>query len=81
MGVVRETNNMSDEINKEVIDTHNEHQFHNTFHSDCSTCFSENQQLKEWEKQNHEKVRKELKIPVCHCSVCSGRADIDTNRY
>ncbi len=40
---------MSDEFIKDqeqIVDRFDEHQFHNTYQGDCSTCFKENRLIK-----------------------------------
>lgn len=35
----------------EVLDTYKEHELHNTYESECSTCFAENLIIKSGKKQ------------------------------
>lgn len=54
---------MSDVIQHKVIDTYKEHEnFHQRYHADCSSCFTENLVLQEERKKQFERALQDMSI-------------------
>jgi hypothetical protein len=48
-------------IKEDVIDTYKEHEaYHQSYHSDCSSCYSENRAIQAWKVVNSKKVEEQL---------------------
>ncbi len=57
-------NKMTNLEKKMERDSYQEHEaFHQSFHPDCSTCFSENLRLKESNRDYVNRMREELGLP------------------